>query len=70
MLEVRELARSKGRLEVAQAIDRAIARSRRLVRMQAALKKVGRAIGSRGWASPLAALLRRLEWRLFRKTVR
>lgn len=66
MREIRGLAVANGRADVVRMIDRALARSRRLVRTQAALTRIGAAIESRRFLRPASGVLQRIEWRLYR----
>ena len=70
MREIRELADAKGQMAVVRAIDRSFARSRRLLRAQAALTRIRAAIGVHPSLKPASPILQRLEWRLFRKALR
>ena len=69
MQEIRELALTTGRGDVVRAIDRALTRSRRVLRAQAMLKRIGNAVDARmphrgRW------LRERVERRLLRHALR
>ena len=70
MQEVRELALTTGRGDVASAIDRGLARSRRLLRHQAALAWLRTTLKSHSVLRRATSLVDRVERRLFRNTLR
>lgn len=70
MQEIRELAIAIGRGDVARAIDRGLARSRRLLRAQAVLARLGTAVAAHPALRPASWLLERAEWRIFRHALR
>jgi hypothetical protein len=70
MREIRQLALETGHGNVVRAVDRALARSRRLLRVQAALTRLRQAAASSPASRASSWLLDRVEWRVFRNVLR